>query len=360
MTGVAVVSDLHLGAGGNARLGAQRAAWLEAVGIANHEATSLVIAGDVFHRARPTPDELAAFADGLDALELPTIAIVGNHDVSNVNETTAVEVLMRHRNAMTACRQPQTFEANDYTVAVMPWSPLRPSSSDLLDVARSLYARCNIGKPSLLVPHWAISGAVLPSGRRLEDVSREVTLPVLELEAIGFDAIIAGHIHKPQVLGDGMTPIEYAGSLAAVDHSEAGDPHGVVVWHVEDGELEHVELEHGPRFVTADLASTIDLYDGELDGAIVRVRYEAAPDEHRRVEAGAIIDRLTKAGASSVVIEPTIIRPENRRGVELEEDVTPLEAMQAWITQQAGIEPELAERMLAETSRYVDELRGES
>lgn len=357
MTGVAVVADLHLGAGGNARLGAQRAAWLEAVELANHEASSLVIAGDVFHRARPTPDELGAFADGLDLLELPTIAIVGNHDVSNVNETTALEVLLRHRTQMTACRQPQTFESNEYTVAVMPWSPLRPSASDLLDVARSLYARCDIAKPSLLVPHWAISGSVLPSGRRLEDVSREVALPLLELEAIGFDAIIAGHIHKPQALGESMTPIEYVGSLAAVDHSEAGDAHGLVVWHVEEAELEHHELEHGPRFVTLGLEDLHEL-DTSYEGAIVRVRYTATPEEHRSVEAAAIMDSMI--GAAEVRIEPTILRDENRRGVELVEDASPLEAMQAWITQQAGISPELAERMLAETSRYVDEARGES
>lgn len=363
MTTIAAVADMHLGAGGNARLEAQREAWLEAVSIANQEASSLVIAGDAFHRARPTPDELSAFTDGLDALEIPALAIVGNHDVSNANETTALEVLMRRRDRrLVACRQPQTFETPELTIAVMPWSPLRPSSSDLLDVARALYAACPISKPSLLVLHWAISGATLPTGRRIDDVSREVAIPPGELEGIGFDAILAGHIHKPQTFGGdvGGAVGGYVGSLAAVDHSEAGDEHGLVLWHVEDGELEWRELTSGPRFVTADYETTLDLFDGELAGAIVRVRYEATPEENRRIESSAMIDRLTKAGASSVTIEPTIIRPENRRGAELESDVTPLEAVQAWLAEQAGIEPELAERMLAETSRYVDELKGES
>lgn len=357
MTGVAFVADLHLGAGAG-RLEAQREAWLEAVGVVNTEAESLVIAGDVFHRARPTPDELDAFVDGVEQLEVPVVAIPGNHDFSNVSETTALEVILRGRSGMQVARYPQTFERPGYTLAVLPWSPLHPMAEDLLAAARALYLNCPADVPCALALHWSIGGSVMPNGRRIEDVTRETMLPRAELETLGFDAVIAGHIHNAQSLGGGFVPIEYVGSLVPVDHSEADGRHGVLVWTPESSSIERFELEHGPRFVTLDLDELAggDYDEEDVTGAIVRVRYTASRDEHRRIEAAHIFDQLSSAG--EVAVQPTIIREENARGAALGGDVSPVEAMQAWLVEQAGISPELGELMLAETSRYVDELAG--
>ena len=362
---IALVADLHLGAGG--RLEPQRDAWLEAVDIANDEAVALVIAGDVFHRARPTPDELTVFADGLDRLRIPTIAIAGNHDVSGISSATALEVLVRGRRNMRAAREPQTFESPNETIAVLPWSPLRPSADTLLDVARALYARCNPDLPSALVCHWSIGGALLPSGARVDDVMRETMLPLRELETLGFDAVFAGHIHRRQYLTLpelGAPPILYLGSLMAVDHSEADTDHAVTLWDPSSGDVSQIDLEHGPRFVTLDIQGDLEpallepmlAAQHDLAGAIVRVRYSGTPQELAGVSPDLVRGAFADTPAE-ISLEPTVVRAANERGAELEESTTPLEAMQAWLADQAGISPELAARMLEETARYQDEAR---
>ena len=83
-----------------------------------------------------------------------------------------------------------------------------------------------VNGPRILVGHWSISGASTPSGIPT-DQFREPVIPLAELEQIGFDAVVFGHIHKPQTLqGISSRPIFYVGSPMALNFGETGSEHG--------------------------------------------------------------------------------------------------------------------------------------
>ena len=58
----------------------------------------------------------------------------------------------------------------------------------------------------------------------------------------GCDYVIAGHIHKRQELKQNGIPIVYSGSLIQQDYSENVTGHGFVVWDLEKGIRENVDI----------------------------------------------------------------------------------------------------------------------
>jgi len=368
VTRLAFAADLHLGAG--ERLADQRAAWVEACEFAASSADALIVAGDIFHRARPTPEELAAFAAGLDAVGV-VHAIPGNHDFGERVGITALEVIAKARDWVSVYMTPDVVQIGDALVGFLPWTPTKPTPDELVRIALGLRAKrppfdSDIDLDRLLVAHWAISGSSLPNGASVEEVlRREPIIPADMIEACDFALALAGHIHKAQTMRPGVA---YIGSLMPVDFSEADDEHGLVLWD-STRPREFTRRTIGSRqLVTIDagrldadglgfeeLANTI----AELDeGAIVRVKYEATPDEHRRVDAGMIADLVAHAGGTLASVMPTIERAENQRGELLDEDATPVEQMQAWLAEQAGLDAATMQRMIDETARYVAEEAG--
>jgi DNA repair exonuclease SbcCD nuclease subunit len=82
----------------------------------------------------------------------------------------------------------------------------------------------------VLLLHWSISGASLPTGLSVDQL-HEPVLEWAELDALGFDLIIASHIHVPQrlddpKLGDATMGI-YTGSPQPLSHGEGHYQHGV-------------------------------------------------------------------------------------------------------------------------------------
>ena len=81
----------------------------------------------------------------------------------------------------------------------------------LVEIARGLFAQMATG-PKYLVGHWSVTGASTPTGLPT-DLFREPVLDLAALDTIGFDAIVLGHIHKPQMIPTPSgRPIFYVGS----------------------------------------------------------------------------------------------------------------------------------------------------
>lgn len=349
--------------------------------------------GDVFHGPTVYPEDLASFRRPLARLReagIPVVVACGNgsHDQAMRSET-ALAVFDEY-DGVSVFSRPGVFEMDGLVVAVLPWvSPARLVASRgggsreeinaeaallLVDVARGLHDDCRqvaADLPAVLLTHFAISGASLPTGLPVSMLSEPV-LPLAELEALGFDAVVASHIHKPQLLAsrpdDPEIPIFFTGSPMPHDHGEEGYEHGVYIL-----ELDAVRNTSVPEFVPVVSRPLVTLewdHDEDPDvfaeilngdfsmsdrvpGAIIRVRYTATADSARVLDTAALRRALLDAGAHSVVIQPDIVRADRARVAGVDESLSELAALDLWISEQ-GIAAGLADRMRDKTREYLE------
>lgn len=405
--------DLHLGAGadlldGDERLAEQEAVWLSVVKMANELGATILFAGDAWERRRPTPVELLAFKGPLHWLKHPLIGIAGNHDVEAFERPTGYDVFLLPDGSGRAAvySRPKVVSTGGALVACLPWAQpaklvalegggdrdaiLARLGEGLLDVARGLFAEIEIERasrrengassptPAILLTHWSISGSTSSSGAPV-DLFREVVLPIGELEAIGFDAIVAGHIHRPQMLGERGF---YVGSPMPLNFGEAGHDH--VVWLLDFPEtssedpVRPVEMQAfqipiaSRRLVTIDydyadagqarwLDAAVDhpeMIDPELVGdAVVKLRIRATEEQARRLDLAKVKAALLAAGARKVwAIQVEREREELVRGVAVDETLGDVEAMELYLEAEGHDEDRL-EGLLERHVAYLERLQ---
>jgi len=365
--------DLHLGAGTDYgrepgdRLADQERKWGLILEMADeYDVDAILFAGDAFHRRRPTPAENLAFQRPLRRREtFEILCIDGNHDVESAELPSAPSVF---ENELDLRRKPGVWMGpGGVSVVTLPWTPVgrlvaaqgggdrseinRQAAEYLLAIARM--HRAEISGPAVLLLHYSVSGATTPTGATT-DTFQEVVLPAEELASLGYQAVVCGHIHKPQIIHGGIEghsgPVFYVGSPDVVDFGEANSQHGVWILEIDDtpsGTLTWVELQPERRFVTLfagftdgdDFSQLIEGYGdwSELDGAVVRVRYRCTEDQVHLVDRERITRAILDQGAHKVyAFEPTIIRASRAR-LELIEDqaFTPLSAVELWAEQKS-------------------------
>ncbi len=352
---LAHVADPHLGSGYhlgdedrggvNSRLRDFRDAWVRSCEQMVTEGVDLVLfAGDAFRDSKPSPTEQQAFRDGLDVLcdaEIPMVAIVGNHDLPRApGRTHALAIFDGYRDYVMVVDRPQVIAGDGITVplpklpipiACLPW----PSRAHLaaadpeferltideqnarivelsLAVLRKLGAEAEAAAGPLgcvLLAHGSIAGSAVGAAGSTQ-FFREPVLPLSELRGLPFRYQAWGHLHRAQDL---EPHIRYAGSLERLDFAEATEDKG---WWLID--LSTNADSGGCTFGTAWRSSNprpfVDLelteptaweagvasLNGALPGAIVRVRYEATPEQARAVDHAGIRRALYQGGALKV------------------------------------------------------------
>jgi DNA repair protein SbcD/Mre11 len=382
--------------------------------------------GDVFHGPTVYPEDLGVVRRALARLRGAGIQVViasgnGAHDQAMRGEN-ALAVFSEY-DGVSVFGTPGIFLERGIVVGVMPWvSPARlqarygsAANRDevnahvaelLVNVAQGLLEDCRrVGTdlPAVLLTHFAISGASLPTGLPV-DLMSEPVLPLGELEALGFDAVVASHIHKPQILSDEHL-VFFTGSPMAHDFGEAGFEHGVWILDfdllTEEGgvnesssgvhgqqmsplrspendrsgrsfastsppaasgsAVEFVPIESRPLITldfdhedaVAQIALSASLGWDIPDGAIVRLRYTATQEEQRRIDVLAIRRQLADAGAHSVQIDAQIVRADRARVEGLDGSLSELAAFDLW-TETYDFERDLAGRMRAQLERYLE------
>lgn len=389
MTSVYVfTTDWHLGAGtafADNRLQDQEGTLTRLADIAKDlGADAVLFGGDAFHKPSPSNEArhvLRRFCDRLAADGIPMIAVHGNagHDLEGSDRPTALE--LEASEWVRVSRQPELIlAAGDLAVATLPSvqlgrlvaardggdrAELLADATDLLlRTAEDLYRDVPAGWPSVLLAHWALDWPGMPP--QIHD--HEPVLPIAALEQIGFDLILAGHIHIPQQVGRCIS----GGPPAHVSFGEQGLPHGCWVLTVDGPgqvEAEFVSLDDR-RFLTFDVdltlgsegtgaqprepnldssvgssfttgPSRLDETDliaaeiaafGPLDDAVVRIRYRATEEQHRRVDQVTLKRLALDSGAHRVYqITPDIVRASRARADGVDESLAPLEALTAWV-----------------------------
>ncbi len=394
--------DLHLGAGTSLgrqpgdRLRDQIDALGRIGGIAiEHQADAILVAGDTFEGPQVTPEQLDAFARFVDAMRtvgIPVVAVSGNGQHDSAMRAVNGVAIFQHVPGVDVYSTPAVHHVAGVNVACLPWvSPARLIAQEgvdadrdqvnetaarlLVQVAAGLREACGEG-PSVLMLHGSISGASLPAGLATDEL-REPVMDELALLDLGYDAIVAAHIHVPQflnadafwappheLLASGPQPgivMLYTGSPLSLNFGETGVPHGCWILSLdrETCRAEFVPIESRPlKQTTLDLAAlAVDgvdplvEFDGILDAnawpdvdrAIVKVSLRATQTQHRRLDLARLRDAVLAAGAHTVKIDVETVRQERSRVDGVTEDLDPLSAFDAWAAANE-VDPELSAR----------------
>ncbi len=298
-----------------------------------HEADLVLFAGDAFRTRAPDPTHQREFAQRilrLSRAEIPTVLLVGNHDVP-VMERRASSVEIFDALAVphvTVAARPDVLRIKTrhgvLQLLTMPYpvrqrllqrEQFRQLGQEELDRAvtqavvsllEDLTGRCDPALPTVLTGHFSVESARWGSERSIM-VGRDVGLPLAVLADPAWDYVALGHIHQHQELNSGQhPPIVYAGSLERVDFGEEKQPKGFCWVEVQRGHSawRYIEVPARP-FVTirADVREADDplavirerVAARDLDGAVARLVVQMTPEQEPLLRDSDIAPLLTAA-----------------------------------------------------------------
>jgi DNA repair exonuclease SbcCD nuclease subunit len=340
--------------------------------------------GDLFEFPIVPADVHAAFRRPLARLreaDIPMLLIRGNHDGAT-RPVDALDVFREYPNLIVSQR-PEVHTIAGINIVTLPWtSPAgmvaalngdvsRDAINDeaarlLVKIAGSLLEQGdqNVPRlvpyskddgPNILLAHWSISSGALPNGLPLGQL-KEPILDWSELDALGFDAVVASHIHAQQrlddpALGDATLGF-YTGSPQQLNFGEKSE-HGCWLLDIDPGATgnaiwaEFVPIQSKKFLTVSDRSEARDVQD-----AIVRVRMILTEQEARELDHSRIRAELMAQGASKVVIEPQIIRAARARSEAITDQLSPVEALSAYCVDQ-GDEETTAELMCATLTDWI-------
>lgn len=230
----------------------------------------IVIAGDIYDRAVPSPDAVTLLDDALTrlaALDVPTVVIAGNHD-SAERLTFGARLMSARgvflRGALNDAHSPVEIPGKGF---VYPLPFVDP------DVVRGLHGddeirghahatarvlervRADAARrphPTVLVAHSFVQGATQTPDSERPVVGTAGSVP-LETVA-GFDYVALGHLHAPQAVSES---VRYSGSLLKYSFSEAAHVKGAILVEVESGRAIAQTIPLGARRDLARIRGTL-------------------------------------------------------------------------------------------------------
>jgi DNA repair exonuclease SbcCD nuclease subunit len=215
----------------------------------NGEVDVVVHGGDLLYRSRVPPALIEmALAPLIRVAETgtPVFLVPGNHERSRI----PLHLWARHPNLMVFDR-PRTFLRSlpAGNVALAGWPFVRDVAGRVRELVDQAGVRAEHADARLLCVHQTVEGAQVGPGnytfRRGPDV-----MPGCEIPA-GIDAVLAGHIHRAQVLVRDLAgkplpaPVIYPGSVERTAFAERDETKGYAVVTID------VSADPGDRRVTS-------------------------------------------------------------------------------------------------------------
>lgn len=318
-------SDWHVGRTmrGRSRADEHRAVLAEIVGQAEAHGVDLVlVAGDVFDVAAPTPEsEQIVYRALLDLAQVaPVIVVSGNHDNPRRFQALAPLLDLGRVTAVSAIRPPGgggvlSFDSIGVKVLPIPWTSQRAivSADDLISkdrddnamayidrmrrVIEALCAEVRADTVNLVVGHLMmhVEPSMTAGSERVAHTVFEYSLPAQVFPG-SLSYVALGHLHRPQRI-PAAAPIRYAGSPLQLDFGEAGEQKSTVLVEADPGKparMTELPLSAGTRL--AVLRGTLDEVIEQakaIGSAHVRVVLEEAPrvglaDEVRQHVPGVV------------------------------------------------------------------------
>ena len=206
-----------------------------------------VVTGDIVHsKLDMSPELVQMLVDFFNGFAIPTIVILGNHDMNlnNMHRIDAVSPILDVINNpnIIFIKENGLFEFGGIT-----WNHMA------VDKTPDEYVRAkDFDAPyKIALHHGAVNTAKTDIGYQISN--EHVTVEMFT----GHDITLLGDIHKPAQFLDAAQTIAYPGSLIQQNHGEALD-HGILVWDVENRRADFAEIQNDYGYVTIEtLGSTI-------------------------------------------------------------------------------------------------------
>lgn len=242
----------------------------------------VIFAGDAYKDRMPTPTfqrEWGRRIMRLSTAKIPTLLLVGNHDVSpasgrahTLQEFDTLEVPYIHVVYKPEFLKPADLDGLPAQILALPWifrsglmaamqdSGINPEKANeeienrITEIIQTWMDQLDPGLPTILTAHGSVQGAVY-GNERMVMLGKDLVLPGAMVKDSRLDYTALGHIHKYQNLNpDAHPPVIYPGSIERVDFGEAADEKYYVIANVEKGKttFQAKKLE-GRRFIDLSL-----------------------------------------------------------------------------------------------------------
>jgi exonuclease SbcD len=314
----------------------------------NQKVDLVIFAGDAYKDRTPAPTFQREWDKRIMRLSnagIPTILLVGNHDVSPrlgrasaLEEFISLEVPNVHIIDQPTLLTPDDLNGLPLQVMALPWvyrsgmlAYLDMKVSSDQEIAGAMEERIRemlqdwVDKldpdlPAIFTAHTTVQGAEYGSERTVM-LGRDLVLAPSLLKNLPVEYIALGHIHKAQDLNEGQQPpIIYAGSIERVDFGEAGDQKYYLLAEIEKGkdtrvtwnELKHIRRFHDRRVtlesdqdVTGQLQKALPAPD-EMADAIVRLTVTYPRDWETLIDEAALREMAAEAFEFRLVKRPQV------------------------------------------------------
>lgn len=237
------------------------------------------------------------------------------------------------------------------------------------DMVFALRAECE--KTPILMAHYTVPGCNMESGQTSFFTNFEPVIPREALMAARYEAVLLGHIHRPQII-EGIDNVFYSGAINAMNFNDEGQERGFWIHEFN----EKGTLVKGHRYTTpyrqfhtitwdpdevGDYIREGAMYlhrtgiSEEVTDKIVRVRYSCTSEQKKVLNIPLLQKNLYELGAFYVAdIEAENTIDITNRGL-LSEESDPRLNLKKWLEEKTFKNPdkivELAEPIIAETMK---------
>jgi exonuclease SbcD len=289
----------------------------------NEKIDIVIFAGDAFKNRDPSPTHQREFARRIHRLseaKIPTLLLVGNHDLPNaIKRAHAIEIFHTLETPhITVADKPKYHRIETKSgvvqVVALPWvtrshllakdeyrglsvEEINDKVEDTLyRIMTSLANQVNKEEPAILAAHGTVPGALFGMERSVL-LGQDVLLDPSLLKDPRYNYVALGHIHKHQNLNE-QPPVIYSGSIERIDFGEAKEAKGFVVAEIDDGATRWQFIETPTR---------------PLLQLVIDVRQEAHP-------MSMIRDKLEATDVTEAVVKLIIkAMPENEAHLNIRE-----------------------------------------
>jgi len=328
-----------------------------------------IFTGDTYKHATPEPIYQREFAKRIKKLsinKIPTILLVGNHDVLyridgsdalDIYSTLQIEGVtvfnrIELKNIETRNGIVQMISLPHITksrlLAKEEYRNLSTKEQDQLmiekvkEALKGCLEKLNPSLPSILLGHGTIETAQFGSEQDLS-IGKVFSYPLSFFQSEQLDYVGFGHIHRHQILQEKNPLILYAGSLERVDFGEENEDKGFMYLELEKGKVKYEFISTNPRkFITisCDLTKSQnhqtdlekEIKNKKQSGAVIRLRYKMNEEDVDYIDQEKIKSMLSDSFA--LVIQSEIIRKDRTyRIAELDSNLIsqPLLALEKYL-----------------------------
>ncbi|MBN1375603.1 MAG: exonuclease SbcCD subunit D [Dehalococcoidia bacterium] len=362
----------------------------------NSSVDLVLFCGDAYKNREPSQTHQREFARRIRRLseaKIPTVIIIGNHDLSGApGKASSVEIFdtLDIENIYIAAKPGiLNIKTNhgDIQVAAFPWlrrnALLTREESKNVGVSRligqlqdiistrliELAAEIDVSRPAVLAAHLAVAEARTGTEKTMI-IGND---PVVMLSTIAnpvYDYVALGHVHRAQVLCE-TPPVVYAGSLERLDFGDEGQDKGFYIVDIEqDGPAKNTSYEFHSIDARRFLTLAIDVDDRDLDptgsilkkiyanadairDAVVRLKISLPGHLSNLLREGEIFKALKEAYNVSIAKE--LRRTSSSRGSGwIKEAMTPLEALDRYL-ETTGVPVERRKKLLEYGEKLISE-----